>query len=137
MTDPLAPAVPPTAQPAPPPPLPELELELEAPAPGSPLDPLLEPVSPLDPLLPLEVSPLDAPELPELPELLVLLLELEVLPPPGGAQMPAAQVPPVHAMPSVAFGSEQVPVPLSQTPTTWHSSFFAQTTGFAPVQTPA
>ena len=59
-------------------------------------------------------------------------------------QVPAWQVSVcVHALPSVqavplgAFGFEQVPVIGLQTPATWHESLGVQTTGLAPVHTPA
>ena len=43
---------------------------------------------------------------------------------------------PVHAVPSAAFGFEQMPVPEAQVPTTWHESMAVQTTGVAPVHVP-
>src|SRR2546425_1179134 len=42
-----------------------------------------------------------------------------------------------HAVPSAAFGFEQVPVAGSQVPTAWHWSAAVQVTGLPPVQTPA
>ena len=43
----------------------------------------------------------------------------------------------LHAVPFGAFGFEHVPLAGLQTPATWHWSCAVQTTGFAPVQTPA
>src|SRR5438034_1006934 len=45
--------------------------------------------------------------------------------------------PSVQALPFGLAGVEQVPVAGSQMPASWHWSGGAQTTGFAPVQTPA
>jgi hypothetical protein len=39
-------------------------------------------------------------------------------------------------VPSGASGFEHAPVPLLQTPATWHGSLAVQTTGFAPAQIP-
>src|SRR6267142_2340189 len=59
-------------------------------------------------------------------------------------QVPASQVsvrvqasPSEHALPLALFGLEQMPLAGSQTPASWHWSSAVQTTGFAPVQTPA
>ena len=46
-------------------------------------------------------------------------------------------LPSLHAVPSGAAGFEQLPVPGSQVPATWHWSLAVQTTGFDPVHTPA
>src|SRR5437867_1353023 len=43
----------------------------------------------------------------------------------------------LHAVPFALFGFEQRPVPVLQTPASWHWSLAVQTTGFDPVQTPA
>src|SRR5438132_281245 len=59
-------------------------------------------------------------------------------------QLPAWQVslcvqasPSVQGVPSAVLGLEQVPFAGSQLPATCHWSRAAQTTGFAPVQTPS
>src|SRR5205809_6576997 len=59
-------------------------------------------------------------------------------------QLPAWQVsvcvqasPSAQALPSALSGLEQAPLAGSQTPATWHWSSAVQTTGFAPMQTPA
>jgi hypothetical protein len=44
---------------------------------------------------------------------------------------------PVHAVPSVAFGFEQVPVAGSHVPVVWHASSGSQVIGVPAVQTPA
>src|SRR5262249_59742698 len=46
-------------------------------------------------------------------------------------------LPSEQALPFVLSGLEQVPLAGSQTPASWHWSSAVQTTGFAPVQTPA
>src|SRR6266581_2780854 len=46
-------------------------------------------------------------------------------------------LPSLQVVPSALLGLEQVPVPGSQVPASWHWSRALQTTGFAPVQTPA
>src|SRR6185503_5569940 len=43
----------------------------------------------------------------------------------------------LQAVPFAALGIEQAPVMGLQTPASWHASLGVQTTGFAPVQTPA
>lgn len=43
----------------------------------------------------------------------------------------------LHAVPSALAGFEQVPVPGSQLPASWHWSLATQTTGFEPVHVPA
>ena len=45
-------------------------------------------------------------------------------------------LPSLHDVPFAAFGFEQTPVPVLQTPATWHWSRAVQTTGFEPVQVP-
>jgi hypothetical protein len=46
-------------------------------------------------------------------------------------------LPSSHAVPSAAFGVEQAPVWLLQTPTSWQTSSALHTTGLAPLQVPA
>ena len=46
-------------------------------------------------------------------------------------------LPSLQVLPFALSGFEQVPCAGSQVPATWHWSLAAQTTGFAPVQTPA
>jgi hypothetical protein len=67
---------------------------------------------------------------------------------PGGGtgeppQLPAEQtspavhwLPSLHAVPSGANGFEQLPVPGSHAPATWHWSLAAQITGFDPAHVP-
>jgi hypothetical protein len=43
----------------------------------------------------------------------------------------------LHAVPLGLLGFEQVPVVVLHVPTSWHGSLAVQTTGLAPVQTPA
>ena len=42
----------------------------------------------------------------------------------------------LQVVPFAAFGFEQVPVPVSQVPATWHGSLAVQATGFEPVHVP-
>src|SRR5882672_9926180 len=56
--------------------------------------------------------------------------------PPWQASLTVHGLPSLHAVPSFAAGFEQVPVPGSQVPATWHWSLAVQTTGFCPMQTP-
>jgi hypothetical protein len=44
--------------------------------------------------------------------------------------------PSLHAVPSAAFGFEQVPLPGSHTPAVWHWSLAVHTTGLEPVHVP-
>jgi hypothetical protein len=60
-----------------------------------------------------------------------------------GEHVPDWQVSPVvhallsvHVVPLVAIGFEQTPVPVSQTPATWHWSVALQITGFEPTHSP-
>jgi hypothetical protein len=64
-----------------------------------------------------------------------------MVPSPQLPQTPFAQAPGVppfmHAVPSISFGLEQVPVAGAQVPATWHWSSAVQVTGLAPVHAPA
>jgi hypothetical protein len=56
----------------------------------------------------------------------------------GVSQTPAAQVPPApHAVPSGCAGDEHTPVPGAHVPAARHAPTGLQTTGMAPVHTPA
>jgi hypothetical protein len=87
------------------------------------LDVLLVPLEELDALLAL-LEELDEPLLAE------ELLELPA------TQAPPMHVPPGHVLPSGFAGFEQIPVPGSHAPASWHGSSGVQVTGLMPVQTP-
>ena len=64
-----------------------------------------------------------------------------IVPSPQLPQTPFAQAPGVppfmHAVPSISFGLEQVPVAGAQVPATWHWSSAVHVFGLLPVQAPA
>jgi len=57
--------------------------------------------------------------------------------PPVQTSLTVAGFPSLHVVPFVFAGFVQTPVPVLHTPMSWHWSSAVQTTGFAPVQTPA